>query len=140
MEKESTPSTDLKMENPIAAYSLFLVEGVGDSEDPAWNADACETGGGVHDVDDAESCSCDGSEHRVLDDPEGCDSGDVGAGADRSEEELQSHQLCLFNQDLQSPPAEHKSCVSVDSASPANELMNEMERSRLFWEACLASS
>ncbi|PKI70533.1 uncharacterized protein LOC116190375 [Punica granatum] len=141
------------MENPNAAGQspFFLVEVIGDSEaasDPAWNADGCEAEEADHDDDDAESSSCDSSDHRDLNpgfDSEGCRDDEAEAAAGMSGDELQidrfpTYRAGLFSQDLQVPMAEQKSCVSVDSASPTNELMNEMERSRLFWEACLASS
>lgn len=143
--RESTTSAGLKMENPSAARPspLFLVEAIGDSEgyDSGSNADVFETGEADYDSDDAESCSYDSSDLRILDpdDSKGCDSEVTGAAAGINEDELQTDRFPGYR-DLQIPPAEQKSCVSVDSASPVNEFMDEMERSRLFWEACLASS
>ncbi|KAK4767478.1 hypothetical protein SAY86_015228 [Trapa natans] len=141
------------MENPIAVDSFFLVEGVGDSEadsNSAWNACSCETGGWIlHDQDDAESCSCDSFDDlRLLEVSNSCEScGDVIAAAGSVEDELLRDQfpiyrIDLFDQDLQStaPSDEHKSWDSAESTSPAKELVNEREKSRQFWEACLASS
>ncbi|KAK4766023.1 hypothetical protein SAY87_007665 [Trapa incisa] len=133
---------------PGSLFPLFLVEVIGDY-DPMWSAgvsDACEVG---YDSDDAESCICDSSDCRIIgrDESNGCyrreNSGDP------VEDEQQNYGFPAYpaglpevEEDMKVSSKEMmKSCVSVDSASsPVNEIMNEMERSRRFWEACLASS
>ncbi|XP_030532573.2 uncharacterized protein LOC115742431 [Rhodamnia argentea] len=117
------------------ASSFFLFEATGDSE---------VDGGHEEEVpmeeDDAASCSCDSSGWT------GAGGGGVGVGGcdvaawlgdgreeDEEDEELDDEQNSRAHQ---LPGAEYKSRVSVESTG---ELMNEMERSKLFWEACLAS-
>ncbi|KAK4749157.1 hypothetical protein SAY87_026606 [Trapa incisa] len=127
-------------------YPLLLVEVIGDY-DPMWSAGVCDICEADYDSDDAESCICDSSDGRILapDDSKGCDGKEDSGGP--AEDEWQNdgfpaYPTSLPGEDLKISPEEiMKSCVSVDSAScPANEIMNEMERSRRFWEACLASS
>lgn len=112
------------------ASSFFLFEATGDSE-----VDGREGPGHAEEVpmdeDDAASCSCDSSDWTDLDGVGGCDV-EAWLGDGREEDEDDE----LEDEQNSHPRAEYKSCVSVEST---NELMNEMERSKLFWEACLAS-
>ncbi|KAI4374323.1 hypothetical protein MLD38_012330 [Melastoma candidum] len=108
--------------------SLFSVfESTGDSLVDARPPD----GGAVAmEEDDAESCSYDdlGSEHSE----EGCcEGGNAEEGGDVRRDEVGGGGRGL---------GRYKPCVSSgESKGGGVDLMNEMERNKLFWEACLAS-
>ncbi|KAI3425525.1 uncharacterized protein J3R85_010272 [Psidium guajava] len=116
------------------ASSFFLFEATGDSE-----VDGREGPGHEEEVpmeeDDAASCSCDSSDWTDAGGVGGCDV-EAWLGDAREEDEDDELEDEQSSRAQQPPGAEYKSCVSVEST---NELMNEMERSKLFWEACLAS-
>lgn len=114
------------------ASPFLLFEATGDSEvdgrDPQHEGVPME-------VDDAESCSYDSSDWIDADDVGGeyeDATAWLGDCHEEDEDEFEDEQ----DSHVQLPKVEYKSCVSVESTS---ELMNEMERSKLFWEACLAS-
>ncbi|OMO77823.1 hypothetical protein CCACVL1_14784 [Corchorus capsularis] len=140
----------------VDVSSFFLFEAIGDSEagcnfDPA--IAVSDEDGDDDDDDDAESCSCDTSDYYNLRAPvrnqvNGLE--EIRADVDDQEEyeedgevvdqKMEVHHLfekCRNNQRVNGVVAKNqqKSVVSVDSSKP----MNEMEKSRLFWESCLAS-
>lgn len=103
-----------------------LVEVTGDSEIDCDSRSEESNLRASMDEDDAESC-CSGRFHvksAVTTEDEDDDDGGV---EERREVRIKSW---LHEQ-------EPNSCVSADSV--ANEFMNEMEKSKLFWETCLAS-
>ncbi|XP_061366483.1 uncharacterized protein LOC133309701 [Gastrolobium bilobum] len=122
----------MDMKDPFDVSSYMLLEVTGDSEadcNPIMGEQAHEID---REDDDAQSCSddnsetCNASELNVFDESLNADDEDEkkvdGYGTSYCEDdEMQEH---------------HKSCVSDDSGQ---ELVDEMERNRLFWEACLAS-
>ncbi|KAJ7972871.1 WD repeat-containing protein 55-like [Quillaja saponaria] len=119
--------------------SFMLFETTGDSEvncDPTMNEFGCEFvkwADYVHD-DDAESCSYD-----ICDFNNGCDSGDVDDECDGEKNEEKddvSHDQTWYADRDDVHPEHHETSVSVDSIP---EEVNEMEKNRRFWEACLAS-
>ncbi|XP_059436157.1 uncharacterized protein LOC132169087 [Corylus avellana] len=74
--------------------------------------------------DDAESCSYDSFDSlRVDDDLDDC-------------HHLDLLQASVNDDDDDDAKSRRKSSVSVDSS---DEFMDEAEKNRLFWEACLAS-
>lgn len=113
--------------NVIDVSSFFLFEATGDSEsdfEPGMAADV--------EKDDAESCICDLYDtDRVEDDDEFVDQWfpkDVDDGDDDEDDDDDEVTVdqCWISDKM----------VSVDSGG---ELMDESEKNRLFWEACLAS-
>ncbi|KAJ6873534.1 hypothetical protein NC651_032415 [Populus alba x Populus x berolinensis] len=107
----------------------------------------------VDDDDDAESCSCDTSDHSCVSDDiingvcskveayqvnyNAVDDDHDDDGEEEEEEEEEGVEVCQsWVHHVHGLPVKQKSCVSVDSS---NESMNEKEKDRLFWEACLAS-
>ncbi|XP_027349378.1 uncharacterized protein LOC113860987 [Abrus precatorius] len=123
----------MDMKNPYdVSSSCMLLEATGDSEvdcSPIMGDHAFEFGRA--DDDDAQSCSYDNSEtfsaaeldgYESLNDDDGDEKkNDVHGTSYCEDDEMQGH---------------NKSCVSDDSGQ---ELVDEMEKNRLFWEACLAS-
>lgn len=93
-------------------------------------------------VDDAESCSCDSADISSADELiiNGDDDDDHGDKAyhshvdDHEEEEEEEGGSSVY----QRWGHQLKSTVSVDSTKEF-ERLNEVEKSKLFWEACLAS-
>ncbi|KAF8006573.1 hypothetical protein BT93_K0775 [Corymbia citriodora subsp. variegata] len=119
----------------VDASSFFLFEDSGDSEvdgrDPGHEEVPMEE-------DDAESCSYDSSDWANAGDDVvvgECDV-DVATWLRDGHEEDEYESGDEQDSHVQLPGVEYKSCVSVEST---NELMNEREKSKLFWEACLAS-
>ncbi|KAF9669381.1 hypothetical protein SADUNF_Sadunf14G0101900 [Salix dunnii] len=132
-----------RVKNSVDVSPFLLVEAAGDSEvdsDPATSTTV------VADDDDAESCSCDTSDHSCVINGEveagrvNCNvSDDDHADNEDEEEEVEEGvEVCQswFGHVHVGLPVKQKPCVSVDSG---NESMNEKEKDRLFWEACLAS-
>ncbi|XWS76483.1 hypothetical protein CRYUN_Cryun01aG0180200 [Craigia yunnanensis] len=130
----------------VDVSSFFLFEATGDSEagcfDPAMSViNHAED-------DDAESCSCDTTSDflpgvrelnsleeklaNVDDYNEDEEDGEVV-----EQKEVHLYKKCRDDKRINGVVAKEKklSAVSVDST----ETMNEMEKNRLFWEACLAS-
>lgn len=134
---------EMGTKNVVDLSSFFLVEATGDSEvdfDP--NLAIIDLAD-----DDAESCSCDVSEDSCVGDLNGCEvEGCANVVDDQEEEQEQEQEKEKEKEEIHvyhswtgehtETTAKQKSCVSVDST---NESMNEMEKNRLFWEACLAS-
>ncbi|XP_022771045.1 uncharacterized protein LOC111314187 [Durio zibethinus] len=131
--------------------SFLLFEATGDSEagffDPAVSV---VNHAEEDDNDDAESCSCDTTSDflpgvRELDSLENklANVGDDDHHEDEEDgevveqEEVHLYKKCRDDQRINGVVAKEKklSAVSVDST----KTMNEMEKNRLFWEACLAS-
>lgn len=111
--------------------SYMLIEATGDSEADCNNPTMDKFGYEVFsaDDDDAQSCCHDnntaefkGSES--LDDDEDLKKSDVYGNSYCEDDEMQEQH-------------KYKSFVSNDSSD--QEFVDEMEKNRLFWEACLAS-
>ncbi|XP_011033636.1 PREDICTED: uncharacterized protein LOC105132057 isoform X2 [Populus euphratica] len=134
----------------ILSWSLQLhkakaLEAAGDSEvdsDPTMSTIDL-----VDDDDDAESCSCDTADHSCVRDIINVACSEVEAyqvnynvvgGGDDDDEEEEGVEVCQswVHHVHVGLPVKQKSCVSVDSS---HESMNEKEKDKLFWEACLAS-
>ncbi|KAF7121237.1 hypothetical protein RHSIM_Rhsim13G0018000 [Rhododendron simsii] len=135
----------MKMEGKKAAdvFSWLPFECTGDSEDIfELNVASEDAKTDVEDDDDAHSCCCDfmafddlgdahGEFYQVDDDAD--DDDDYYYDDDDEEEE---EEVSSWGKGRQ----HKKPRLSVDSISTTMVLMNdEMEKSRLFWEACLAS-
>lgn len=132
----------------VDLFSWFLFESTGDSEDIFELNVASEDAKMDVEEDDAHSCCCDfmvfddlgdthDEDYHIVDDDDGGDDyfdddddGDDEDDDDDEEEEVSSRGKSRQHKKLR---------VSDDSISTTMELMNEMEKSRLFWEACLAS-
>ncbi|XVF80543.1 hypothetical protein PTKIN_Ptkin15bG0082100 [Pterospermum kingtungense] len=123
----------------VDVSSFFLFEATGDSEagyfDPAMSVIN-------HAIaqDDAESSSCDTTTSNILPDVREVDNSlEVDNDDDHHEDEEKGDQVVDQKEvDRHEPgvPKQNKSSsVSVDST----QSMNEMEKNKLFWEACLAS-
>ncbi|XP_022758130.1 uncharacterized protein LOC111305150 [Durio zibethinus] len=141
----------MDMKSKVVDVSSFLLfEATGDSEagcfDPAMSVvDRAEN----DDDDDAESCSCDTTSDflhgvrqvnsledkaNVDDDDHEVEDGEVV----EQQKEVHLYEKCRDDQRINVggvAKGKELSHVSVDST----KTMNEMEKSRLFWEACLAS-
>ncbi|KAJ6941063.1 hypothetical protein NC651_006992 [Populus alba x Populus x berolinensis] len=142
-----------RMKKSVDVSSFLLVEATGDSEvDSDPNMTIIDL---VDDDDDgdAESCSCDTSYHscvngvyseveeyhvnyNVVDEEQRRQEEEE----EEEEEQQQEKGVHVYQSRVDHGhaglPMKQKSCVSVDSA---NESINEKEKNRLFWEACLAS-
>ncbi|KAK8633734.1 hypothetical protein V6N13_014572 [Hibiscus sabdariffa] len=141
---------DIKSKVIDVSYFLHL-EATGDSEagyfDPAASSVINRA---QDDDDDAESCSCEidttsdllhmvteldySLDHgpNVVDDHEDDGDGEV------VDQEVHCHEKCRYDPCIHGIIAKESkkpSVVPVDST----KTMNEMEKNRLFWEACLAS-
>ncbi|CAL0302466.1 unnamed protein product [Lupinus luteus] len=124
----------------ITCYTLL--EATGDSEadnSPTKNEYAYAYEFYIADDDDAQSCSYDDSE--ICDDAAAAELNgyDESLNADNDEEyekKDNSFYGISYCEDDEMHAHNYKSCVSEDSGQ---ELMDENENNRLFWEACLAS-
>lgn len=144
---------DVKQTADVSRYILF--EATGDSEadcDPMMDDQVGYEIARAHDDDDdddddAESCSYDGSENQNCnlqgEQLRGCGSRDADYERDaekkKDEEEARvchGTSYCDDDDDDDEIPKHHNSSLSVDSGQ---HLMDEMEKNRRFWEACLAS-
>ncbi|XVE73232.1 hypothetical protein DITRI_Ditri11bG0100600 [Diplodiscus trichospermus] len=135
----------------VDVTSFLLFEATGDSEagyfDPAMSINHADQ----DDDDDAESCSCDTTsgflpssvrEFNSLEDKKLL--ANVGDDDDHHEDDedgevvdqkaVHLYKKCRDDQRIMAKEKK-SSAVSVDSTST----VNEMEKNRLFWEACLAS-
>lgn len=129
MDMKETPTGDVTF--------YMLLEATGDSE-----AD-CDSNKGEYaneiytaDDDDAESCSYD-NESETCDAAELNGYDDESLNADEDDQKKDGVNCGTSYCEDDEMQEEHlKSCVSDDSSQ---ELMDEMEKNRLFWEACLAS-
>ncbi|KAK7378922.1 hypothetical protein VNO80_04371 [Phaseolus coccineus] len=129
-----TRSMDMK--NPFDVPSYMLLEASGDSEtdcNPTVEEHGCEID---REDDDALSCVYDSSETcnaAELNGYEFRNNDHVDDVEDEKKCEVRGTSYCDDDDEMQ----EHqKSCVSDESG---HELVDEMERNRRFWEACLAS-
>lgn len=122
--------------------SCFLVmEDSGDSEVDSYRLmDHVD-----YEDDDAESCSCD-SDSSFLSNLYGCDDGDhkdydnyevEAHDIDDDDDEMDIQGYCDQSTAYNRCADEQRSVVSATAV--AEESMNESEKNRLFWEACLAS-
>lgn len=142
--------------NVVNVSSFFLFEeATGDSDETNHNSKpttANDNIGVAMDDDDAESCSWDLSDsHNQLDDDDGHDDVHDDHKERRKEEEDGDEEedaeiSSAYNQKWDEKRSigisidnHQKSSVSVDSTKDDFESLNEMEKNRLFWEACLAS-
>ncbi|CAJ1880204.1 unnamed protein product [Sphenostylis stenocarpa] len=121
------------MKNPFDVSSYMLLEASGDSEND------CNPTMGEHEIgredDDAQSCIYDSSETSNAAELNGFWNNDHDADEVEDEKKCEFHgtSYCDDDDEMQ----EHqKSCVSDESSQ---ELVDEMEKNRRFWEACLAS-
>jgi len=110
--------------------SYLLIEASGDSE-ADWNPYTK----GEHADDDAQSCIYDSSEICNASELNGYDESwniDDDVEDEKKDDVIHHGTSYCDDDDMQ----HQKSCVSDDSGQ---ELVDEMEKNRLFWEACLAS-
>ncbi|KAJ4833623.1 hypothetical protein Tsubulata_040094 [Turnera subulata] len=113
----------------------LLVEATGDSAEVGFDPNV-----GINqedeDEDDAESCSCDVSDNnsRVINDiANGCEvDAQEGEVVEDNEEDREGEEV----QQTGNGGLHERSCVSAEST---REPVSEKEKSRRFWEACLAS-
>ncbi|XVF21873.1 hypothetical protein REPUB_Repub12eG0127000 [Reevesia pubescens] len=143
----------------VDVSSFLLFEATGDSEagyfDPAMSDFINHADNNDDDDDDAESCSCDTTTSDFLlpgvgnqlnyglEDKANVDGDDHHEDEEDGEvveqqKEIHLYEKCRDDQRINGGVANEKkssSAVSVDST----KTMNEMEKNRLFWEACLAS-
>ncbi|CAK7348226.1 unnamed protein product [Dovyalis caffra] len=144
-----------RVRKSVDVSSFLLVEATGDSEvDSDANMASIDLVDDADD-DDAESCCCDSSDHSCASDfingarseveayNVNChvvDDADDDDDDDEEEEEEQEKGVHVYQSWVEHGhvglPMKQKSCVSADSAK---ESLNEQEKNRLFWEACLAS-
>ncbi|KAG2697248.1 hypothetical protein I3843_07G097000 [Carya illinoinensis] len=135
----------------VDVSSFFLFEATGDSQDncdPAAEGDVGHVDIAMAD-DDAESFSYDMFDALRDNELEDCDpqafvlhessdDEDDDAGHEEEVEEEEAHSCQTWNSEHNWNPTGHqKSGASVDSRK--DQLMTEAEKSRRFWEACLAS-
>lgn len=128
----ATRSMDMMKNSPFdVSSSYLLIEASGDSE-ADWNPYTK----GEHADDDAQSCIYDSSEICNASELNGYDESwniddDV---EDEKKDDVIHHGTSYCDDDEMQQ--HQKSCVSDDSGQ---EFVDEMEKNRLFWEACLAS-
>ncbi|KAJ7977485.1 WD repeat-containing protein 55-like [Quillaja saponaria] len=136
---------ETKKSMDVSCFMLF--ETTGDSEvncDPIKDGLGCEFVKWAdydydHDDDDAESCSYDVCESsNIVGELNGCESCDADDESDgeKNEEEGEISDQTWYGDDHDQKPEHQETSDSVDS-SP--EVLNETEKNRRFWEACLAS-
>ena len=114
----------------------MLLESTGDSEADC-NPNMGEHAYEIHTADDdAQSCSYDESETGNPAEPKGCC--ESLNDDDDDDEDGKKGDVCgtSYCEDDEMQEHHHKSSVSDDSGQ---EPVDEMEKNRLFWEACLAS-
>ncbi|CAL5357561.1 unnamed protein product [Camellia sinensis] len=134
--------------NVVDVSSFMLLEATGDSEvDSELNMDVAADHDADDDDDDAQSCSCD-----LLDycGPE-FDYDHLGNAHDQDLHfDDDDDEGEVIDQDWTDDDNDDDDQVGLSSTAKAGlhkkssvdsnmELMNEMEKNRLFWEACLAS-
>lgn len=120
--------------------SYMLVEATGDSEvdsnDPTFDEFGYEIGCADDDDDDAQSCCHDNAAefkgYESLNDED--DDEDVK----KKKQKGNVHGDSYCEDDEMQEENNYKSFVSDDSSSD-QEFVDEKEKNRLFWEACLAS-
>ncbi|KAK7355756.1 hypothetical protein VNO80_15018 [Phaseolus coccineus] len=132
----------MERKEPLDFSSYFCFEASGDSEeadrdDPIVDCEMTRSygggGGDGEDNDDALSCNYEGSgvcDGAVLDgeENESCD--------EEHDDEKSGVYGVSYCEDDEMEEEHMKSYVSFDSSQ---EFVDEMEKNRLFWEACLAS-
>ncbi|KAF3436372.1 hypothetical protein FNV43_RR23464 [Rhamnella rubrinervis] len=138
---------DVKKFMDVSSFMLF--EATGDSDeagdsDPTvadhYDHDHCDNNISdvAMDLDDAESCSWDLTDHSLVIDDHDLNGGDVLVEEyvydDDEEEEVDP----VYQKWGGASVDRYKSCASVDSTEEF-ELLNEVEKNRVFWETCLAS-
>ncbi|KAE8679610.1 hypothetical protein F3Y22_tig00111398pilonHSYRG00209 [Hibiscus syriacus] len=141
----------------VDVSSFFLFEATGDSESGGSFDAAMADINGEDDDDDAESCSCETVLPGVIEIDSlknkfaniGGDDVYVGVDFDDDDEdddgvveqrEVQLYKKCCRNDQRVGVCVAKEKKPSTDvSVENSNETMNETEKNRLFWEACLAS-
>ncbi|KAK4281102.1 hypothetical protein QN277_012634 [Acacia crassicarpa] len=138
---------DMKGTVDVSCYLCF--EATGDSEAPSCdpiNKDpniACRIP--IWDDDDAQSCCYDASDESLIHADELINIGYESDDKERTEEEDDDDEVevCVYGttykeeQDDCKMQEEKKLRVCVNSG--ADQKIDEVEKNRLFWEACLAS-
>ncbi|XP_061346644.1 uncharacterized protein LOC133292265 [Gastrolobium bilobum] len=129
--------------DPVEFSSYIHFEATGDSEvdcDPKMDGYACEiarVGGDDVDDDDALSCSYDVSDTCNAAELNGYEScGDDDDDEKKQDEEKDKVYGTSYCEDDEMQEEHKESSVSFDSGQ---ELVDEIEKNRLFWQACLAS-
>ncbi|KAK8521830.1 hypothetical protein V6N13_021910 [Hibiscus sabdariffa] len=131
----------------VDVSSLLLFEATGDSESGCnFDPVVADTNNREDDDDDAESCSCDtvlpcvseidSLENRFAnaDDDDDDDDGVV------EQREVQMYKKCCRDDRVNGGfVAKDKKTSSDVLVENSNQTLNEKEKNRLFWEACLAS-
>ncbi|XP_020211739.1 acidic leucine-rich nuclear phosphoprotein 32 family member A [Cajanus cajan] len=138
----------MERKQPLDFSSYFYFEASGDSEqddcDPpimgGYTCDISMAVAGYHDDnDDALSCNYDGSAAELdEDEDEDEDEGDSYCDEEHEDDEKKSevYGMSYCDDDDEMQEEQMKSHVSFDSRQ---EFVDEMEKNKLFWEACLAS-
>ena len=95
------------------------------------------------DEGDAESCSCDSTDHSLVLDGHEVNGGDVLVEEyvydDDADDDGEEEEVDPVYQTWGGARVDHKkSCASADSTEEF-ERLNEVEKNRIFWETCLAS-
>ncbi|KAG5063189.1 hypothetical protein JHK85_004372 [Glycine max] len=136
--RERRPLLLMERKEPIDFSSHFYFEASGDSEeadfDPTFACEMAKADGG--DVDDALSCNYDGSGACNVAEFDGCDEScdEHDGGVEKKEDDGVFGMSYCEDDEMQEE--QMKSYVSFESGQ---ESLDEMEKNRLFWEACLAS-
>ncbi|XP_020213835.1 uncharacterized protein LOC109798047 [Cajanus cajan] len=127
----------MDMKDPFdVSSSYMLLEASGDSEADCYNPTMGEHGYEIGRADDdAQSCSYDNSETCNAAELHGNESW-KNDDDDEDEKKDDVHETSYCDDDDDEMQQHQKSCVSDDSEQ---ELVDEMEKNRQFWEACLAS-
>ena len=137
----------------IDVSTFFQFEVTGDSESCSNSDSGSGESSVVLDEDDAESCSWDSTDqYPTVIDSDSTNGEEVVIDREYLEEEFDDldeedettsdpvyQKWCGTTGDIGVAKGHYKSGVSVDSTTKEFESLNEMEKNRLFWEACLAS-
>lgn len=128
---------DVKGTVDVSSYLLF--EATGDSEalsDPIMDDSSIAYQIAISDDDDALSCSYDASGTCNVGEVHEYESDDELDDEKKEEKEVCVYGTSYCEDDDDEMQEHHKSSESVDSGP---ETVDEMEKNRRFWEACLAS-
>ncbi|KAF1869818.1 hypothetical protein Lal_00017395 [Lupinus albus] len=117
----------MDMKKETCEETCYTLEASGDSEADSYLSKGEHVYEDFTADDDAESCSYDGSDI--------CDAAELNEYNEKKDNSLYGTSYCEDDDD-EMQEHHYKSCVSDDSSQ---ELLDEAEKNRLFWEACLAS-
>ncbi|XP_027936255.1 uncharacterized protein LOC114191284 [Vigna unguiculata] len=124
----------MERKEPLDFSSYFCFEASGDSEEADPHEITRAYGGGDDDNDDALSCNYEGSGAALDGEEDECCDDEIAKVGEDEKSGVYGMSYCEDDDEMEE---EHvKSHVSFDSAQ---EFVDEMEKNRLFWEACLAS-